>query len=66
MSEETSRRRERHLAARKKLLAASAHKARLQGRNTLTFPLTAAPGKGDYELVLADALRGTETPVQLT
>jgi hypothetical protein len=53
-------RRRRHQQARAELLARSAHKARLQGRTSLTLPLTAVPGQGEYDIVLADALQGVE------
>lgn len=47
-------RRAAHRKARLELLARCVHKARLQGRQSLTFPLTAKPGQGELEVPLAD------------
>lgn len=39
---------------RLELLARCVHKARLQGRKSLTFPLTAAPGQGEFDVPLVE------------
>lgn len=51
-------RRQRHLQARRALLARSAHKARLAGRTSITFPLTATGSA--KEMALPAALQGLD------
>lgn len=49
-----SERRIAHRKARLELLARCVHKARLQGRASLTLPLTAPRFQGEQEVQLAD------------